>query len=130
MKVPKRARREAKELFRSCLANGLLDDQRTRQAVQRVLQAKPRGYLAILSHFVRLVKLHLEGRSASVQSAVPLDRSQQAALQAGLTRRYGPGLIFSFSQDPALIGGLRLQVGCDVLDGSVRARLAALEEAL
>lgn len=130
MKLTKQAKREAKELFRSCLVNGLLDDGKTRQAVQRVLQAKPREYLAILWHFQRLVRLHLDRRTARVDSPAPLEGSQQAFLQAGLARRYGPGLIFSFRQDPELIGGLRVQVGCDLFDGSVQARLAALEEAL
>jgi len=36
-------------------------------------------------------------------------------------------LVFAFSQNPSLIGGLRVQVGSDVFDGSVQARLADLE---
>ncbi len=38
------------------------------------------------------------------------------------------GLTISFAQNPALIGGLRIQVGSDVYDGSVRARLESLRE--
>ncbi len=128
MKVNKLARREAKELFRSCLVNGLLEEARARQAVQRVLQAKPRGYLAILAHFERLVKLDLERRTARIESAVPLPPELQARLQAGLARTYGPGLNLSFGQNPALIGGLRIRVGSDVYDGSIKARLNALAE--
>jgi F-type H+-transporting ATPase subunit delta len=130
MKITKKARREAKELFAICLVKGLLDEPRTRQVVQRVLEVKPRGYLAILSHFQRLVKLHLDGRTARIDSAVALEPAMQAALHAQLDRQYGPGLIYSYHQDPALIGGLRVRVGCDVYDGSIRARLNALEEAL
>ena len=52
----------------------------------------------------------------------------QAAIEAGLTRRYGPGLTTAFADRPALIGGMRIQVGSDVYDGSVRAGLAALEK--
>ncbi|MCX6928030.1 MAG: F0F1 ATP synthase subunit delta [Verrucomicrobia bacterium] len=47
--------------------------------------------------------------------------------RANLTRRYGSGLIFDFSQKPGLLGGLRVQIGSDVFDGSVQARLAALD---
>jgi F-type H+-transporting ATPase subunit delta len=54
----------------------------------------------------------------------------EATLQQGLTRVYGPGLNTSFIHRPALIGGMRIKVGSDVYDGSVQARLAALEEAL
>jgi F-type H+-transporting ATPase subunit delta len=129
MKISKQARREAKELFRSCLANGLLDENRVRQAVQAVIAQKPRGYLAILSHFQRLVKLDLDRRTARVESAAPLSPDVQAAVQSNLGRKYGPGLNVSFAQDPALLGGMRIQVGSDVYDGSVQARLAALREA-
>ena len=128
MKINKQARRSAKQLFRSCLADGLLDENRARQAVQLVLEAKPRGYLGILSHFLRLLKLHLERRSATVESAVPLSPDLQARLQTGLGRLYGPGLSLSFTQNPELLGGLRIKAGSDVYDGSVQPRLAALED--
>ena len=108
--------------------NGLLDENRARQAVQQILQLKPRGYLGILSHFQRLVKLDIEGRTAKVESAIPLAPDIQAKVQSGLTRHYGQGLAISFVQNPALIGGLRIQVGSDVYDGSVQGRLNALQE--
>ena len=128
MKISKQTRREAKELFRCCLINGLLDESRARLAVQRVLESKPRGYLAILSHFQRLVKLEIERRTARIESAVALSPDLQASVQASLTRAYAAGLHVSFAQNPALIGGMRVKVGSDVYDGSVQARLAALQE--
>ncbi len=127
MKISKRARRDAKELFRACRVNGLLDEAKVRQVVKQVIAAKPRGYIAILSHFQRLVRLDLDRRTARVQSPVPLAEPQQAAIKANLARRYGDGLIFAFTESTGLIGGLRVQVGSDVFDGSVQARLAALE---
>ena len=129
MKITKQARREAKQLFRSCVANGVLEDNNARQAVQKVLELKPRGYLAILSHFQRLVKLDVDRRTAKVESATPLPSELQQQVQANLTRLYGQGLNISFAQNPALIGGLRIKVGSDVYDGSVQARLTALQEA-
>ena len=130
MKISRQARRDAKQLLLSCRTNGLLDDGKVRQAVQRVVEAKPRGYVAILSHFQRLVKLDLERRTARIESPQPLVPPQQDAVRANLTGRYGQGLIVRFAQNPALIGGLRIQVGSDVYDGSVQARLRALEESL
>lgn len=127
MKITKQARRDAKLLFSSCRQNGVLDEARVRQVVQKVIAAKPRGYIAILSHFQRLVKLDLDRRTARIESAVTLPEPQQAALKANLNRRYGQGLVFAFSQNPKLLGGIRVQVGSDVFDGSVQARLAALE---
>lgn len=128
MKTSKQSRREAKELFRSCLANGPLDESRVRTVVAQLVKLKPRGYLEILTHFYRLVKLDLERRTAKIESAVPLTAELQAAVQSNLTRLYGSALNISFSQNPALIGGLRIKVGSDVYDGSVQARLKALEE--
>jgi len=128
MKVSKQSRREAKQLFRACLVNGLLDESRVRQAVQQLLQKQPRGYQAILSHFQRLVKLDIERRTARVESATPLPSDLQSLVETDLARRYGPGLLLSFGQNPALIGGMRIKVGSDVYDGSVQAKLAALNE--
>jgi F-type H+-transporting ATPase subunit delta len=93
-----------------------------------VLQVKPRGYLAILSHFERLLKLDFDRRSARIESAVPLSQELSAKTKAELEKTYGPGLNISFGVNPALIGGVRIKVGSDVYDGSVQARLAALQE--
>jgi F-type H+-transporting ATPase subunit delta len=128
MKITKQAKREAKQLFRSCLVNGVLDENRVRNVVHHVVAAGRGDCLAVLSHFKRLVKLDLARRTATVESATPLPPDLQATIEAGLTRRYGPGLTTAFAHHPALIGGMRIQVGSDVYDGSVRAGLAALEE--
>src|SRR5438270_634337 len=128
MKISKQQRREGKELFRSCVANGLLDENRVRQATNKVLEAKPRGYLRILSHFYRLVKLDIERRTARVESPGPLAPELQNTVRNNLTKTYGQGLSISFSENPGLIAGLRIRVGSDVYDGSVQGRLNALEE--
>jgi F-type H+-transporting ATPase subunit delta len=129
MKISKQARRDAKQLFRSCIKNGLLDESRVRQAVAAVIAQKPRGFVSILSQLQRLVKLDLDRRTAVVESATVLSPEQKAAVDADLNRRYGAGLNISYSQNPALIGGLRIQVGSDVYDGSVQGRLENLREA-
>jgi F-type H+-transporting ATPase subunit delta len=51
-------------------------------------------------------------------------------IQADLARLYGPDVRASFQENPALIAGMRIRIGSDVYDGSVRARLAALEARL
>ncbi len=128
MKINKQARREAKGLFRAVQVNGLLDEAKARQAVDAVLAQKPRGYIGILSHFQRLVKLDIDRRSARIESVIALDDAQQNSVKAGLTKRYGAGLNFTFAQNPALVGGMRIKVGSDVFDGSIQARLAQLQE--
>jgi F-type H+-transporting ATPase subunit delta len=128
MKITKQARRDAKQLFNGCRANGTLDEAKVRQTVQAVIAQKPRGYVAILSHFQRLVKLDIERRAARVESATVLTGAEQGAIQANLARRYGAGVNVSFTQNATLLGGMRIKVGSDVYDGSVQARLNALAE--
>ena len=127
MKATNQAKREATQLYRACQVNGLLDEQRARQAVQQMIAAKPRGYLGTLSYFRRLVQLDSAKHTAKIESAVPLSADLQNKLSAGLARVYGAGLATSFAEDPKLIAGMRIRVGSDVYDGSVKARLAALE---
>ena len=110
--------------------NGLLDEARASQVVRRIGESSNRNRFIVLAQFQRLVRLDRTRRTATVESATPLPPGMEATLQQGLTRVYGPGLNTSFIHRPALIGGMRIKVGSDVYDGSVQARLAALEEAL
>ena len=71
MKINKQAKREAKQLFRYCLVNDILDENRVRNVVQHVVAAGRRDCPAILSHFRRLVKLDLARHTATVESAAP-----------------------------------------------------------
>lgn len=128
MKISKQARRDAKELYRSTFVNGVMDEGRVRKAVEAVLAQKPRGYVGILAHLQRLVKLEVERRTARIETATALSPQEQSAVQNNLSKRYGQGLNISFVQNPALIGGMRIKVGSDVYDGSVQGRLNALKE--
>ena len=128
MKITKQTRRDAKALFLSSRTNGILDEGKVRQVVQKVIAARPRGYMGVLNHFQRLVKLDIDRRTARVESATPMSSSEQSQLTDSLTRRYGQGLQISFAHNPALLGGLRIQVGSTVIDGTVQGRLRALEE--
>lgn len=128
MRTTRRTKREAKELFRFCLVNGLLDQDRVRLVVRTVIASKRRGYMALLSQFQRLVKLKCDQHTAEVASAVPLAADLESRVNADLERLYGPGLDVRFVHSPELIGGMRVAVGSDVYDGSVRYRLALLNK--
>lgn len=127
MRTSKQARRDAKTLFKACQTNGLLDDNRVRKAVSDVIAQKPRGYVDILAHFQRLVRLDVERRSGRIESAAALPEPLAQSVRASLAKRYGQGVEISFAVNKDLIGGMRVKVGSDVFDGSVRARLNELE---
>ncbi|MSU61549.1 MAG: H(+)-transporting ATPase [Pedosphaera sp.] len=128
MKISKQARRDAKSLFQTCRVNGMLDEARVRQTVALVVEQKPRGYVGILSHFQRLMKLDIAKRTVRVENAVPTSGAMMESIKASLAKRYGPGLDVTFGVNPALLGGMRVKVGSDVYDGSVQARLGALAD--
>jgi F-type H+-transporting ATPase subunit delta len=128
MNISKQARRDARQLFRSCFVNGRLEDNRVRQAVTLLVEKKPRGYVEILSRLHRLVKLELEQHTACVESAAPLPADLQAQVAGRLNKIYGDGLDLTFKEDASLLGGLRIQVGSDLYDGSVKMRLEKLQQ--
>lgn len=128
MKISKQARRDAKTLFRCTFVDGKMDEGRVKAAVSQLLSQKPRGYVAILEHFQRLLKLETARRSARVESAARLSNEDFLAIKKNLESRYGPGLDVSFWLNPDLVGGMRIKVGSDVYDGSVQGRLNALKE--
>jgi len=127
MKQTRKSSRDARHLFRLCLVNGLLDASLVRQVVQRVTESSYRNRFKVLSEFLRLAKLDRSRHTATVESATPLPPAMRARIQAGLSGVYGPGLNTSFLRNQALIGGMRIRVASDLYDGSVKARLAALE---
>jgi F-type H+-transporting ATPase subunit delta len=130
MKTKRELERQAKRLFRLCLADGTLDEERARLVVKRVLESRPRGYLVLLAGFKRLLKSEYLRHIARVESALLLPAGLQSHVQSSLSTVYGPGLTCVYIQNPALIGGMRIQVGSDVYDGSVRSGLARLEKTL
>jgi F-type H+-transporting ATPase subunit delta len=67
---------------------------------------------------------------ATVYSAFPIDAGQLAPVVAALEKRFGRKLNASVQLDPELIGGIRVVVGDEVLDTSVKARLEQMKVAL
>ena len=130
MKGNRRTIRAARRLYRLCLIDGRLDESRVRQVARRLGASRRRGSIAVLSSLRRMVKLDRDRHRAVVETATSLPDDLRDEVQASLARLYGSGLATSFETSPDLIGGMRIRVGSDVYDGSVRARLAAIESRL
>lgn len=67
---------------------------------------------------------------AEIESAFPLDDAQLGELRAALERRFGKRIEAEVRVNPALIGGARVTVGDNVIDGSVQAKLTAMSVGL
>jgi F-type H+-transporting ATPase subunit delta len=129
MKISKDAQRFARKLLRSSLVDGKIDEARVRSLTAKVIEAKPRGFLQILTAFSKLLRLEFEKRHAVVESAVELQPATRASVEADLRAKCGSDLTFVFVINPELLGGMRVKVGSDVWDGSIKARLHRLHEA-
>ncbi|MBK8094681.1 MAG: ATP synthase F1 subunit delta [Verrucomicrobiaceae bacterium] len=130
MKISKEARRTSRQLFRACMVEGKLDESRVRTVVSGIASSKPRGYIGMLDAFSRLVANEVDRQRAQVESASALAPATQSELQASLSKKYGRQLTLDFSVNPELLGGIRVKVGSDVWDGSVKARLEGLANSL
>ena len=96
--------------------------------MQLLIEQKPRGYFGILQHLNRLVKLDEASRTARDESAVALGQAQQQDVRNSLKRLKGGDVTVEFATNPGLIGGMRVKIGDDVYDGSVKTRLTGLSE--
>lgn len=84
----------------------------------------------VIREFLRLAKPEEAGPVAQVVTAVPLNGEEQAALEGRLRDRFGQGLRFAYKVDPSILGGVYVQVGDVVIDGSLAGRLGRLREQL
>ena len=130
MKATRQVRRDAAQLWRLCRTNGPADAGRAMQIVDELVESPRMRAPAVLSQFLRLVRLDSAHRTARIESAVPLDPPARDEVVHGLAGKYGQGLDVGFVVDPSLIGGMRVRVGSDVYDGTIRGELDAIEEAL
>lgn len=128
MKINKETRRASRELLRASFTDGQLDKGRVSALVQSVIAKKPRNYISTLENFKRLVRLEVEKRHARIESATPLTPEATSDIVLNLSRKYATDLTTEFVVDPALLGGMRIRVGSDVWDGSVRNRLQRLQQ--
>lgn len=80
--------------------------------------------------FAALKNGHDGVRDAEIFSAFPLDDAALKALTSDLEARFKAKLNVTVSLDPDLIGGVRVVVGDEVIDASVRAKLANMATAL
>ena len=113
MKINKEIRQMSKDLLRASFTDGQLDQGRVSSLVRSLLDKKPRNYLAILDAYKRLLRLEVEKRTATIESADQLAPDVARSVVDNLKRRYGNDLTTNFVVNPELLGGMRVRVGSD-----------------
>ncbi|PYI41277.1 MAG: H(+)-transporting ATPase [Verrucomicrobia bacterium] len=130
MKINKEIRRLSREMLRASFTDGQLDPGRIKSLVDSLIEKKPRHYIDVLKNYRRLLRLEVEKRRARVETASELDSTTSSELIANLKKKYGSDLSAEFIVNPELLGGMRICVGSDVWDGTVRNRLERLQQQL
>lgn len=130
MKLTKEARKLSKQLFRESFTGASLDAEKVKKVTDLVARAKPRQYIGVLQELARLIRLESAKRHAIIESAADLETAEKSAITQTIHGKYGADVTTEFKTNPALIGGLRIQVGSDVVDASVRSRLDRLANEL
>jgi F-type H+-transporting ATPase subunit delta len=128
MKISKDIRQLSRDMVRASYVDGVLDPGKVRSFVRQIAEKKPRNYIALLQDFQRLLRLELEKRRVRIESAMNLDPEVSREIVSGLAKKYGAGLSPEYVINPALLGGVRVRVGSDVWDSSVRNRLERLQQ--
>jgi F-type H+-transporting ATPase subunit delta len=130
MKINKETRQLSKELLRASFTDGQLDSGRVSSLVKSLIEKKPRHYIQVLEAYKRLLRLEVEKRTATIETATELPPDSGAQIVANLKRKYGNDLAARFVVNSELLGGMRIRVGSDVWDSSVRNRLHRLQQQL
>ena len=130
MKISKDVRRLSRNLVRTSYVDGALDRAKINSLIHSIIEKKPRHYIALLENYQRLLRLEVEKRRATIESAAELVPEVGRQIVAGLQDKYGDDLTTEFVVNPALLGGVRVRVGSDVWDSSVRNRLERLAQKL
>ena len=130
MKLNKEIRQLSRKMLQASFTDGQLDPGRITSLVDSLIAQKRRNYVAVLKNYRRLLRLELEKRHAAIETASEVDPAIRSEIMANLKAKYGNDLATEFRVDPRLLGGMRIRVGSDVWDGSVRNRLERLQHEL
>ncbi|MCI0158547.1 F0F1 ATP synthase subunit delta [Leifsonia shinshuensis] len=116
---------EAKAALAERLLAGKASEQTVAIVRQLVLQPRGRSVRESLRDAARVVAAQYGQTIATVVTATQLPAEQAERLRTSLAATYGD-LKLNEVVDPSILGGLRVQIGDDVIDGSVASRLTEL----
>ena len=110
MKISKDIRQLSRTLVRDSYVDGALNRDKNQLDRSDDHRKKPRNYIQLLENYQRLLRLEVEKRRATIESAAELDPEAGRQIVVGLEQKYGPGLATEYVVNPALLGGVRVRV--------------------
>ncbi|TKC83559.1 F0F1 ATP synthase subunit delta [Trinickia terrae] len=128
---PKVSRTQVSDLLLAAVKSPVKDTPQARNFAQMLVDNHRLALLPeIATQFEELKNAREGAADALIVSAFPLEGEQLNELVASLERKFKRKLKAAVEVDASLIGGVRVTVGDEVLDTSVRARLASMQTAL
>jgi len=112
------------------LLTGRASDATTLIVSSLVQQPRERRVRTLLNRALRLVADQRGRTVATVYAAADLDSAQLERLGAALSQRYDAKVTINLVIDPAVVGGVRVEIGDDVIDATVSSRLNDLRQRL
>jgi F-type H+-transporting ATPase subunit delta len=120
----RRADAGSKERLIASLLEGKANPEALRLARQAVRSPRGRRFDRVLDAYLAVAATRRDQLAATVTTAVVLDEDQRRRLAAALSSYYaGKKVYLNVIVDPAVIGGIRVQIGDDVVDGTILRRL-------
>jgi F-type H+-transporting ATPase subunit delta len=99
-------------------------------ARQAVSQPRGRRFDRTVEDYLEIAARRREQQTAVVTSAVPLSESERERLAAGLATVYGGAVHVNTVVDPRVVGGVKVEIGDEVIDGTVIRRLDSARRAM
>lgn len=95
----------------------------TRALLKQAGATRTGSFDRVLEHFADEVAARRHRMLAEVRSATALDDAQLERLRHALAKKYGKEVQLNTIVDPTIVGGLKVSIGDDVIDGSISGRL-------
>ncbi len=130
MKQDQQIKKFAKQLLQVSLEGGVVSGERIDGVLKSLAKNPPRHHIATLKAYLKLVEREVAKGTAMVSHAGELSSEVIAGIVNQLSAKYGRTITAILREDPSLIAGLRVVVGCDVYDASIASSLASLEASL
>jgi F-type H+-transporting ATPase subunit delta len=122
----KKAHQFARQLFKMSVIDGAVSPARVTGVLAYIEKHRVANPVIVLKAYARLVANELAKSQAVVEHAGAINEATLSTISAAMTKKYSRAVTASARPNPALLAGLRVQVGDDVYESSVASQLGAL----